>query len=46
VLQLIVWVTYVSVSVTLFVRLGRRARKGLVPVATDPVRASTASHPS
>lgn len=46
VLQLVVWVTYVSVSVTLFIRLGRRARKGLVPVATDPVRASTASHSS
>ena len=27
VLQLLVWVTYVSVSVTLFIRMGRRARK-------------------
>ena len=27
VLQIIVWVTYVSVSVTLFIRMGRRARR-------------------
>jgi high-affinity iron transporter len=28
VLQVIVWVAYVSVSVTLFIRIGRRARRG------------------
>jgi high-affinity iron transporter len=28
VLQLIVWVAYVSISVTLFIRIGRRARRG------------------
>jgi high-affinity iron transporter len=28
-LQLIVWVVYVGVSVTLFIRMGRKARKGL-----------------
>ncbi len=34
VLQIIVWVTYVAVSVTLFVRLGRRSRKRTAGVAT------------
>jgi high-affinity iron transporter len=34
VLQIIVWVTYVAVSVTMFVRLGRRSRKGTPGVPT------------
>ncbi len=51
VLQLIVWVTYVSVSVTLFIRMGRRARRG--PESTGrwrggatEVTTSVASRPS
>jgi high-affinity iron transporter len=40
VLQVIVWVAYVSVSVTLFIKMGRRARKGPpAAVATGAVRA-------
>lgn len=40
VLQMIVWVAYLSVSVTLFIRMGRRARKGPpTAVATGAVRA-------
>jgi high-affinity iron transporter len=47
VLQLIVWVAYVAVAVTLFIRIGRRARKGVVPVVpTGTVSAQTASHSS
>ena len=47
VLQLIVWVTYVSVSVTLFIRMGRRARRRPAPkVANDPLTASITSEPS
>ena len=47
VLQLIVWVTYVVVAVTLFIRMGRRARKGVLPVvARDTVSARTASQSS
>jgi high-affinity iron transporter len=39
VLQLIVWVAYVSVSVTLFIRSGRRARRGpAAAVRTGAVR--------
>ena len=36
VLQVIVWVTYVTVSVTLFVRMGRRARGGSSPGGSSP----------
>jgi high-affinity iron transporter len=40
VLQVIVWVVYVSVSVTLFIRIGRRARRGPpAAVGTGVVRA-------
>ena len=52
VLQLIVWVTYVSVSVTLFIRMGRRARRGpgstavAVAAAATEVTTSVASRPS
>ncbi len=45
VLQIIVWVTYVSVSVTLFIRMGRRARRKGVqshPIATVTPAPSTA----
>ncbi len=35
VLQIIVWVTYVAVSVTLFIRMGRRARKRPPVVPAD-----------
>jgi high-affinity iron transporter len=41
VLQGIVWVVYVSVSVTLFIRIGRRSRKGSpTPVASPQLGAS------
>ncbi|HLM96078.1 MAG TPA: FTR1 family protein [Acidimicrobiales bacterium] len=50
VLQLIVWATYVSVSVTLFIRMGRRARRGpgstAAVAATEVVTTSVASRPS
>jgi high-affinity iron transporter len=47
VLQLIVWVTYVSVSVTLFIRMGRRARGKATPQEVpDPVTTSMTSRPS
>jgi high-affinity iron transporter len=45
VLQLIVWVTYVSVSVTLFIRMGRRARKGQTPAVGNPVVTAALSSP-
>ena len=41
VLQFIVWVTYITVSVTLFIRMGRRSAKGVTSTTTvvddDPV---------
>jgi len=49
VLQLIVWVTYVSVSVTLFIRMGRRARRApgsTAAVGATEVTIPVASRPS
>src|SRR5664280_2026695 len=47
VLQFIVWVTYITVSVTLFIRMGRRSAKGVTStttvVADDPVAAHQGS---
>lgn len=41
VLQAIVWIVYVSVSVTLFIRIGRRSRKGSpTPVGSSQLGAS------
>jgi high-affinity iron transporter len=41
VLQMIVWIVYVSVSVTLFIRIGRRTRKGSpTPVGSPRLGAS------
>ncbi|HWD52029.1 MAG TPA: FTR1 family protein [Acidimicrobiales bacterium] len=40
VLQVIAWVVYVSVAVTLFISIGRRSRKGSpAPVGTPPLHA-------
>ncbi len=47
VLQLVVWVIYVSVSVTLFIRMGRRAKKGPAPaVGNEVVTAALSAPPS
>jgi high-affinity iron transporter len=44
VLQVLVWVTYVSVSVTLFIRMGRKARR--VAASAHPTTVEAAASPS
>jgi high-affinity iron transporter len=46
VLQLIVWIIYVSVSVTLFIRMGRRAHGKATREVPDAVTTSITSRPS